>query len=66
MTRKEEIVAHGEVLTSKKGKTDYGVQNKQGIQPRYGKSKGEPDNGPKSHQMNMCKDEYDRYGDGKS
>ena len=29
----------------KEGKTDYGTQNKQDIQPRYGKLKGEPDNG---------------------
>ena len=39
--------AHGEALTSWKGKTDYAAQNKRGIQPRRGKPKGEPDNGRK-------------------
>ena len=33
-------IAHGEILTSRKGKTDYGAQNKPGIQPRHGKPKG--------------------------
>ena len=42
--RGEKINTHEEALTSRKGKTDYGAQNKYGIQPRYGKSKGEPDN----------------------
>ena len=31
----------------REGKTDYGVENKQGIQSRYGKQKDEPDNGCK-------------------
>ena len=43
--------AHGKALTSRKAKTDYGAQNKQGIQPRYGKSKGEPVNGPKQGEL---------------
>ena len=34
----------------KEGKTVYGAQNKQGIQPRYGKQKGEPDNGHKQEE----------------
>ena len=40
-----------EVLTSRKGKTDYGAQNKQGIQPRHEKPKGEPDNGRKQGEI---------------
>ena len=36
-----------EALTSRKGKTDYRAQNKQGIQQRHGKPKAEPDNGCK-------------------
>ena len=49
-----------EALTSRKGKTDYGAHNKQGIQPRHGKLKGKPNNGRKQGEPY----EYDRYGYG--
>ena len=41
----------GEALTSQKGKPDYGAQRKQGIQSRYGKSKGEPVNSRKQGEL---------------
>ena len=51
-----------EALRSRKGKPDYGAQNKQGIQPRNGKLKGEsnlttvPNRGSlTSYQMTVCK-----------
>ena len=43
----EETHAHGKALTSRKGKPDYGAQDKQGIEPGHEKPKGEPDNGRK-------------------
>ena len=36
---------------SKKGKADYGTQNKQGIQLKHGKPKGEPENGRKQGEL---------------
>ena len=52
MTRRgENTDAHGEAMTSRKGKTDYRTQNKQGIQLRYGKPKGEPDNDRKQGEL---------------
>ena len=45
--RREERDAHWEALSSRKGKTDYVAQINQGIQPRHGKPKGEPDKGRK-------------------
>ena len=48
MTRRgEKTDAHMEALVSRREKTYNGAQNKKGIQLRYGKSKGEPDNGRK-------------------
>ena len=40
--RGEETDAYGEALTSRKGKTDYGAQNTQGIQTKIWKN--EPSN----------------------
>ena len=36
---------------ARKGKIDYRAQNKQGIQPIYGKLKSEPDNGCKQGKL---------------